>query len=148
MASLFGLKDWRGVAVTKYNATTKQMSAEVDNGINLYDFYEIQSVKVDKSKIMFNNGGNWVAITANKNANLDIVDSTDATRGVVTVNGTVVTIDATSVANINKVEFIYTSASQGVTSQYDLKIPVTLVYSWGELQAEMPATVKVTMGQE
>ncbi len=142
LGSLFNLQDWRGKAVTDYK--NGKMEAVLDNGINLYDFYEIESIKVDLTKVMFQNGSNWEPITANKNANLNI-ESSDA--NVVTVAGTVYTIDASSVANVNTVELIYNSASQGVTSKYNLKIPVQLVYSWGTLEAELPAVVNTTIGQ-
>ena len=121
------------------------MKAVVDNGIDLYTFYEVKQIIVDKHAITFNNGGKWEPITANKNDNLDIVADGDDTS-FLTESGSTVTIDVTDIANLNKVEFVYTSNAQGVTSQYDLKIPVTLVYSWGNLSQEMPATVNVTMG--
>lgn len=145
LASLFNLVDWRLKDVVTYNAATKTMSAVLDNDINLYTFYGVKQIVVDKNAITFNNGGNWVPITANKNDNLDIVADGDDTT-FITTSGSTVTIEVADINNLNKVEFVYTSNAQGVTSQYDLKIPVTLVYSWGNLSQEMPATVNVTMG--
>lgn len=145
LASLFNLVDWRLKDVVTYNAAAKTMSAVLDNKINLYTFYKVKQIIVDKHAITFNNGGKWEPITANKNDNLDIVADGDDTS-FLTESGSTVTIDVTDIANLNKVEFVYTSNAQGVTSQYDLKIPVTLVYSWGNLSQEMPATVNVTMG--
>ncbi len=143
LASLFNLVDWRLKDVVTYDAATKTMKAVVDNSINLYTFYGVEQIIVDKNAITFNNGGNWEPITANKNDNLDIVASEE---GILTIDGSKVTIDVQDLESINKVEFVYTSAAQGVTSQYDLKIPVTLVYAWGNLSKDMPATVNVTMG--
>lgn len=145
LASLFNLVDWRLKDVVTYDAATMTMSAVLDNNINLYTFYKVKQIIVDKHAITFNNGGKWEPITANKNDNLDIVADGDDTS-FLTESGSTVTIDVTDIANLNKVEFVYTSNAQGVTSQYDLKIPVTLVYSWGNLSQEMPATVNVTMG--
>lgn len=152
LASLFALTDWRGKDVTSYDKNKDQMSAVKDNNIDLYNFYEVAQIIVDKKDIKFKNGDKWVDLADNNNANLNIVEvdaNGDPVTGGSIVTGTdVVTIDASDVANINKVVFIYTSDSQGVTSEYDLKIKVKLVYAWGTLEAEMPATVKVTMGQK
>lgn len=103
---------------------------------------------VDMKKVLFKNGSKWEPLTANANANLNIAEVAGSTAGLVTINGDIVTVNIDNVADINLVELIYTSDSQGVTSQYDLQIPVTITYSWGDLSFQAPAVVKVTMGQE
>lgn len=147
LASLFNLTDWRNKAVTTYSNGT--MSAATDNGVNLYNFYKVSKIIVDMNAIQFQNGSNWESITANKNANLTIVDTSanGSASTILTTNGSEVTADISNIANINNIEFVYTSQSQGVTNEYNLKIPVTLVYSWGNLKDTMPATVTVTLGQ-
>ena len=148
LASLFNLVDWRNMPVTKYDAATKTVSAVLDNGIDLYEFYDVKTMTVDMKKVLFKNGSKWEPLTANANANLNIAEVAGSTAGLVTINGDIVTVNIDNVADINLVELIYTSDSQGVTSQYDLQIPVTITYSWGDLSFQAPAVVKVTMGQE
>lgn len=150
LGSLFSLVDWRGKNVTTF--ANGKLAAAIDNGIDLYEFYDVQTISIDVDKIMFNNGGKWEPFTANKNNNLSLVDvkaSEDGTTSdFLTQNGSLYTINPADIENVNKVELVYVSASQGVTTQYDLKIPVTLTYSWGTLNAEVSAVVKTTMGQE
>lgn len=148
LASLFNLIDWRQKEVTKYDPTTETVTAVLDNNINLYDFYQVKSISVSKSDVKFLNGGTWVNLSANTNANLNIAEIPGYT-GLVSYNPTTETwtVNISNVANINAVELIYTSDSQGVTSQYDLQIPVTVEYAWGFLSHKASAVVKVTMGQ-
>ena len=136
VGDLFGLQDWRDVQLLQYSAGT--YSANIENGVNLYDYYKFTQVFVDLDNATCDLTG-----TVEKLSNVTdklVLDVVDGSNTVVGSN----IVPISSVNNLNTYKVRYMN-NGGNVQDFNLWIPIEISYSWGTVQAVAHCTVAGTM---
>lgn len=140
LAKFFTLSDWRDRALFTVNAAGVATAA-TENGVNLYDYYEIATVAFEKNKVQVQDGSTWYTMDKLPGLDLKLVGKDGAT---VTTTAGVSTASIATVAALNKLELVWYNNS-GTTKEFNIKVPVTITYSWGTITAEVTGKVKKTI---
>lgn len=158
IGKFFGLVDWRDKPLFSASGTGSSLKfvATIDNGYNnLYEYYGVEKVSLDLAKVETNQMGDW-KLMSNVNKNLELVLK-DKDGNVVTPTNGVATLDikvnpATSttsttetILEVLKKSTITYYNNGTTTAQFSLRIPVTITYAWGEVTANVTATVGKTI---
>ena len=130
VAGLLTFSDWRGVEFT-------------GNDGWLYGYYEVKSVTLDSKNIQTNLTGKFESIENITGLSIKQISNSD-------ISITTPTVDNSS--NIlNKVKSclgrIEVRNSNNTTRDYQVRLPFTITYAWGQISVTVEATVKATLGQ-
>lgn len=138
LGDLFGLQDWRDVALLTYNSTTDTYAAAVENGVNLYDYYKFTQVFVNLDEAECDLTGTRKKLAdVTTELELDVIDGGNA----VVATG-IVPITNVSALNTYKVRYMNNG---GNVQDFNLWIPIEISYSWGTVKAWAHCTVDGTM---
>lgn len=133
VGQIFNIKDWQGNALIAqpvydtdkdsptYGQMTQGYRANVINNVNIYDYYQISSVKVDldPTKVMTDMGGVYGTLkAANQNLVLKVNNATSYS-----FTGTFSELLSTNVTYYNN--------GNAVSNDFNLYIPVKVNYVWG-----------------
>ena len=140
LAKFFALSDWRDKALFTVNAAGVATAA-TENGVNLYNYYQIATVAFERNKVQVQDGSNWYTMDKLPGLDLKLVGKDGAT---VTTTAGVSTASIATVADLNKLDLVWYNNS-GTTKEFNIKVPVTITYSWGTITAEVTGKVKNTI---
>ena len=138
LVDLFGLEDWRNQPLIKKSGDT--YIANVENGVDLYKYYEIKDVKVDIPNAKCDLNGKVQKVTEVTDAlELAIVDenNNELTSGTITV-------DISDFEDLLKYGVNYKN-NEGNVQEFTLWLPLEITYSWGTVKYEIECPVKSTM---
>ena len=140
LGDLFTAEDWRDKAVIKYNTTTKAYEAVLENGVNLYTYYQIEKVALDLDNATcdVNTSGTQMPINPDV-IKLSILDNAGAAS---TTNE--VTIRGEDRAKLNTFKLNFKN-NVGNTKDFTIMVPVKVTYAWGEVEAAVAIAVKGTI---
>ncbi len=156
IGKFFGLVDWRGKPLFSASGSGSALKfvATIDNGYNnLYEYYGVEKVSLDLAKVETNQMGDW-KLMSNVNKNLELVlkkaDGTvvTPTNGVASLDIKVnpaTTSTTETVLDVLKESTITYYNNGTTTAEFSLRIPVTITYAWGEVNAKVTATVGKTI---
>lgn len=137
LGKLFGLEDWRDVALLKKSGN--QYVSNVENNCDLYNYYEFGTIKIDIANAQSDLTGTMKPIS----------EVTDKLELYVDVDGqaqaanTSVEVNIANVAALNTTKIVYKN-NEGNVQEFNLIIPIEINYSWGTLKGEIKAVVKST----
>ena len=140
LGDLFTAEDWRDKAVIKYNTTTKAYEAVLENGVNLYTYYQIEKVALDLDNATcdVNTSGTQMPINPDV-IKLSILDNAGAAT-----TSNEVTISGDDIAKLNTYKLNYKN-NEGNTKDFTIMVPVKVTYAWGEVEAAVAIAVKGTI---
>lgn len=162
VGEFFGLIDWRDKPLFSATGTgsARKYVATIDNGYNnLYEYYGVASISLDLDKVQTNQmGANDWKLMSEVNKNLQLVlkgaDGKEVQKddnGVYTLSIAVSTTTTNSttekVIDVLKNATITYYNNGTTTAQFNLKIPVTITYAWGQVTNEVTATIGKTIGE-
>lgn len=137
LGKLFGLEDWRDVALLKKSGN--QYVSNVENNCDLYNYYKFGTIKIDIANAQSDLTGTMKPIS----------EVTDKLELYVDVDGqakaanTSVEVNIANVAALNTTKIVYKN-NEGNVQEFNLIIPIEINYSWGTLKGEIKAVVKST----
>lgn len=130
VADLLTFSDWRGVGFTGNNGW-------------LYGYYEVKSVTLDSKNITANLNGKFESIETFPGLSIKQVSNSDISITTPTVeNSTNILTKVKSC--LGKIEV---RNSNNTTRDYQVRLPFTITYAWGQISVTVEATVKATLGQ-
>lgn len=140
LGDLFTAEDWRDKAVIKYNTTAKAYEAVLENGVNLYTYYQIEKVALDLDNATcdVNTSGTQMPINPDV-IKLSILDNAGAAT-----TSNEVTISGDDIAKLNTYKLNYKN-NEGNTKDFTIMVPVKVTYAWGEVEAAVAIAVKGTI---
>ncbi len=136
IADLFSLKDWREMPVL----TSAYPNGYVENGVNLYDYYQFQTITID-----IDNATCDLAISSG------ILKLSDVTKElnfkVTDANGDALSSNTVSISTVSELQNVYITYynNSGNVQQFNVWIPITIEYSWGTLNGQISAVVAKTI---
>lgn len=137
LGKLFGLEDWRDVALLKKSGNG--YASYVENNCPLYDYYLFETIKIDIANAQSDLTGTMKPIS----------EVTDKLELYVDENGTPHATNKTAIVPITDVNALNTTKivyknNEGNVQEFNLVIPIEINYSWGTLKGEIKAIVKST----
>lgn len=142
LGDLFGLSDWRDQVLIV--GTSGAYTSAVENGCPLYDYYHIESMNVLLDEVTCNLNGSWAKLSQVAPAvELSVFDARNGNR----YTSGVATVDISGVSELNTSSITYRNNEANVRD-FDMIIPVEIVYAWGTLKGEIKAHVDATMANE
>lgn len=142
LGDLFGLSDWRDQVLIV--GTSGAYTSAVENGCPLYDYYHIESMNVLLDEVTCNLNGSWAKLSQVAPAvELSVFDARNGNR----YTSGVANVDISGVSELNNSSITYRNNEANVRD-FDMIIPVEIVYAWGTLKGEIKAHVDATMANE
>ena len=148
LGDMFTLRDWNRTSdpngyrlFKKDGGTFRSCYYPNDNNqssarVYWYGYYGISSLSIDVDKIQTDQGGSWAMIKdVNPTARFWLAPANDHTDH---ISGQV---DIRDVSVLGNVDFVY-SNNAGSAYDFNLKVPVTIGYSWGYLTNYVTVPVK------
>lgn len=142
--AISGIVDWNKQAVIKDG------KANVINGVNMYEYYQISKLNVDIENAERDNWdtkdpAKWGKIsTVTPDAQIELGTVTvDKTTGVVTFTEANSPIDISDFASLQNVVINYKN-DRAVVDSFKVKVGLTIEYAWGSYPADVIITIKPT----
>lgn len=130
VADLLTFSDWRGVGFTGNNGW-------------LYGYYEVKSVTLDSKNIETDLNGGFKNIDEIPGLSIKQVSNSDINISTPTVENSANILTKVK-SCLGKIEV---RNSNNTTRDYQVRLPFTITYAWGQISVTVEATVKATLGQ-
>ncbi|MCI5619181.1 MAG: hypothetical protein MR330_04550 [Rikenellaceae bacterium] len=142
--AISGIVDWNKQAVIKDG------EANIINGVNMYQYYQISKLNVDIENAERDNWdtkdpakwGKISTVTPDAQIKLGTV-TVDKTTGVVTFTEANSPIDISDFASLQNVVINYKN-DRAVVDSFKVKVGLTIEYAWGSYPADVIITIKPT----
>ena len=167
LGKVFGVTDWQGRQIFKADAATGNYTPNVvdmdpkyggDGKLNWAEFYGVSSIKVYIGLVQTNQSGEWKYLKnhgtvtgINDSVVLDVraVGKPDTNSSLTSendpVNGMIYTVklDTKTYNALNQYVLYY--GNYAVVKDFEFKVPISISYWWGEVEADVTIPVKRTI---